>query len=67
MPRQTAHRTAAALKMVLDTGMKPYQAAKEAGIALSTMYRSRLYKMFKAGDVAGLRREISDIRARKSE
>ena len=35
-----------AMKLV-RSGMTPYQAAKKAGIALSTMYRSPLYKDWK--------------------
>ena len=37
-----------AMKLV-KSGMTPYQAAKKAKIALSTMYRSPLYKDWRDG------------------
>lgn len=37
-----------AMDAVRTKGITPYAAAKEAGIALSTMYRSPLYKAWKA-------------------
>ena len=32
---------------LIHTGLTPYAAAQKAGIALSTMYRSKLYKQWK--------------------
>ena len=37
-----------AMKLVL-AGVTPYQAARRMGLDLSTMYRSRLYKLWKDG------------------
>ncbi len=37
-----------AMDAVKHGGKTPYAAAKDAGIALSTMYRSALYKAWKA-------------------
>jgi hypothetical protein len=39
-------RTIEAMKLVL-AGISPYAAAKRIGIATNTMYRSRLYKLWK--------------------
>lgn len=38
----------AAMKMVLS-GESPYQAAKRAGLALSTMYRNPIYQSWRDG------------------
>jgi hypothetical protein len=38
-----------AMRLVL-TGVTPYAAAKRAQVALPTMYRSRLYKLWLHGD-----------------
>lgn len=42
-----------AMRMVLDQGLTPYKAAHEAGIDISTIYKSRLYKAWRdaKGDV----------------
>lgn len=37
-----------AIALMKETGVSAYAAAKATGIALSTIYRSTLYKQFKA-------------------
>lgn len=51
----------AAMRHVL-AGMTPYAAAKHMGVALTTMYKSRLYKLWKAGDLDELERELLPTR-----
>ena len=46
-----------AMAMVL-AGVRPYTAAIRAGIAPGTMYRSRLYRMWRRGELAELKREM---------
>lgn len=57
-------KTAEALLLVLDQALTPYAAAKRAGINLTTMYKSRLYKMILAGKRAEVRQELTEILAR---
>jgi predicted DNA-binding protein (UPF0251 family) len=40
--------TVEAMKLVAEEGMTPYAAARRMNIALSTIYRSPLYKAYKA-------------------
>jgi transposase len=42
-----------AMEYVL-AGMTPYAAAQRAEVGLNTMYRSKLYKMWLAGNMDGL-------------
>lgn len=63
MAGQTGARTLQALRYVILAGMTPYQSALRAGISLSTMYRTRLYKAWRdhAGDpatLAAIKREL---------
>lgn len=53
-----------ALDLLLDKDapLSPYAAAKRLEIKLPTMYRSRLYKMLKAGQIIELQREMAEIR-----
>lgn len=46
MSGQTSDKTVKAIALLRD-GYSPYAAAKSAGIALSTMYRSKLYKAWR--------------------
>lgn len=46
------------MRLVLDSSMTPYKAAKRAGIDLSTIYRSKLYKLWLAGDIEELRKQM---------
>lgn len=63
----TTVRTASAMLMVLDQAMSPYAAAKQAGINLTTMYKSRLYKQYRAGDLDTLRKELVRICAQHKD
>lgn len=50
-----------AMKLV-KAGVTPYTAAKRMGVGLGTMYRSRLYKLWKEGSpesLAQLRDELN--------
>lgn len=47
-----------AMRLILDASLTPYKAAKMANVSTSTMYRSRLYKLWQAGKHADLRREL---------
>lgn len=48
--------TIAAMKLVIDSHMTPYAAAKRAGIDLTTMYKGAIYKLWLAGDTEGARK-----------
>lgn len=61
---QPTKKTARALLLVLDEAVTPYSAAKRAGINLTTMYKSRLYKMIRDGQGKEARRELDEIMAR---
>jgi hypothetical protein len=37
-----------AMNLVINEGLSPYAAARQVNIALSTIYRSPLYKAYKA-------------------
>lgn len=54
MARTDSARMIEAMKLVLD-GVTPYSAALRAGINITTMYRSRLYSMWKAGQIEELK------------
>lgn len=57
-----------AMKLVL-AGVTPYAAAKRLGLAVETMYRSRLYKLWQKSDIVSLKQEMDVyrhvVRARK--
>lgn len=46
MPGKPSYEMVKAMELVKQ-GMTPYAAAKQLGLDLSTMYRSRLYKDYK--------------------
>lgn len=48
MGTNASHAVVQAMDEVKSGTKSPYQAAKDANISLSTMYRSRLYKEWKA-------------------
>jgi hypothetical protein len=54
----------AAMGYVLDASMTPYAAAKRAQVNLTTMYRSKLYKLWRAGDMEQLRKELNQTAPR---
>jgi hypothetical protein len=54
--------TVKAMRLLL-ANMKPYAAAKRAVIAPATMYRSRLYKMWQRGELAELKKELTELEA----
>ncbi len=47
-----------AMKLVLNHAVVPYRAAKMSQVALSTMYRSRLYNLWKDGKFDALKEEL---------
>lgn len=53
----------AAMRRVLG-GMTPYAAAKAEGIALATMYKSSIYKLWRAGEMGELEAALSPPSAR---
>jgi hypothetical protein len=53
-----------AMNLVL-LGTVPYRAAKMSQIALSTMYRSRLYNLWKDGQIATLKAELDIDRPKR--
>lgn len=61
---QTTKKTAEALLDVLNGVKTPYRAAKDSGIQLTTMYKSRLYKMILAGRKNEVRQELTEILAK---
>jgi hypothetical protein len=46
-----------AMRYVLE-GMTPYAAAKRVEVTLAAMYRSRLYKLWRDGNLAELEKEM---------
>ena len=48
MGTNASHAVVQAMEEVKAGTKSPYAVARDAGIALSTMYRSRLYKAWKA-------------------
>lgn len=49
-----------AMKMV-KAGVTPYAAAKRTGLVPGSIYRSRLYKLFKDGKITALNTELETI------
>jgi hypothetical protein len=47
-------------------GVTPYAAAQRAGIKHNTMYRSRLYKLWRDGDTAAFEEAMNKERERSS-
>ena len=67
MSARTSARMARAMMLLIDGAMTPYAAAKRAQIALTTMYRSPLYKRWRdsGGDhaaIAAIRRDLDATR-----
>jgi hypothetical protein len=54
----------AAMNFILQANMTPYAAARRAQVNLTTMYRSPLYKLWRAGDMETLRRELDQTAPR---
>lgn len=54
--------TVKAMRLVL-ANMTPYSAAKRAVIAPATLYRSVLYKMWRRGELAELKKELAELEA----
>jgi hypothetical protein len=50
------------MRLVL-ANMTPYAAAQRVAIAPATLYRSSLYKMWKRGELAELKKELAQIEA----
>lgn len=57
MARRPSAAMFAAMKLVL-AGMTPYAAAKRYDLSFTTMYKSRLYKLWLANDIITLKQEI---------
>jgi hypothetical protein len=53
-------RMVQAMRYILFANMTPYAAAKRAGIAVDTMYRSRLYKAWR--DCRGDEKVLAEIK-----
>lgn len=49
--------TVEAMKLVAEQGLTPYAAAKRMNIALSTIYRSPLYKQWRDAQTTTNRKE----------
>lgn len=47
-----------AMKAIIIDGVTPYRAAKNAGLFPCSMYRSRLYVMWRDGKLKELRKEL---------
>jgi hypothetical protein len=60
MPREASTGMTKAMRLVI-AGVTPYMAAKRASVALSTMYRSRLYKLHMEGKASELRLELNRL------
>lgn len=54
--------TIAAMELVIANTV-PYTAAKQCKIDVTTLYRSRLYKMHKAGQHQELRAELDRLKS----
>jgi hypothetical protein len=65
MGRMMAGRSSAAMiqamRYIIEASMTPYAAAKRAQIDLRTMYRSRLYKLWRAGHGDELAKEMDQV------
>lgn len=61
MAGQTSARTVNAMKYVIYDDMLPIDAARRAQIALSTMYRCSIYKLWKGGDIEGAKQELARL------
>lgn len=62
MAGRPSARLVEAMKLVM-AGTTPYQAAQRLQIATTTMYKSRLYKMWLAGDHVEVRKQLDVTRA----
>lgn len=62
MAGRPSEKMKAAMRCVLR-GKTPYEAAGLAGVALSTMYRSSLYVMWRGGKIDELRAELAAKKA----
>lgn len=47
-----------AMRLIVDHGMTPYTAAKRMQLAVSTMYRNRLYKLWRDAEFDELTKEM---------
>lgn len=56
-----ASRTVNALKLLVNSSMTPYAAARKAQINLSTMYKNPLYKRWRDGDIDGVKKELAKL------
>ena len=65
MGANVSHAVIQAMEEVKAGTKTPYAAAKDASIALSTIYRSRLYKEWKAAEDA--KAALARKRKRKSQ
>lgn len=61
MAGRPSARLVEAMKMVL-AGTTPYKAAQRMQIANTTMYKSRIYKMWLKGEVAEVKKELDVTR-----
>lgn len=64
MAGQTGPAMVAAMRQVQAKTASPYRAAKANKVALSTMYRSALYKLHQAGRHEELERALEEAELR---
>lgn len=62
MAGKPTRQTVKAMRLVL-ANMTPYAAAQRVAIAPATLYRSSLYKKWKRGELAELKKELAQIEA----
>jgi hypothetical protein len=61
MAGKSSAQTVKAVRLMMNKNLTAYAAAQQAKIAPITLYRSRLYRLFQAGQVELLKGELAAL------